>query len=59
MTSTRFETGFGGRVWRRFARIEHGFGALQKIGLPLRDLRGVDVVLGGQFGQRLLAANCI
>jgi len=35
----------GSRVWRRFARIEYGFGALQKIGLPLRDLGGVDVVL--------------
>lgn len=30
-------------------------GALQQLGLPLRDLVGVDIVLLGQFGQGLLA----
>ena len=34
-----------------------GFGALQKLGLPLRDLRGVDIELGGELGQRLLASD--
>jgi hypothetical protein len=44
-------------IRRRLAGIKHSFGALQKLGLLLGDLRGVDIELGGQFGQRLLASN--
>jgi hypothetical protein len=37
---------------RRLARIKHSWGALQKLGHPLRDLCGRDIELGGKFGQR-------
>jgi hypothetical protein len=42
---------------QRLAPIKHGFGTLQKLYLPLRDLRGADIELGGQLSQRLLATH--
>jgi hypothetical protein len=37
----------GCRVWRRIGRIEYGFGAFERFAFLLRELRPVDIVLGG------------